>query len=171
MVRVRLRGAALNAWTDGLLCAAASSSSVWERAVWVRWCGVRPQSLTGNRALGMWVAPAPWTRAMEHHDASATRLRRSSSFKKLLKLPIWGSGQCAEILLVAKGAGFAAFRFSLFHHLYRRLRRDWITITIRSAATGRDWLVRLGSPAGSEITTSVVITSVRTRHGILDLPF
>jgi hypothetical protein len=33
---------------------------------------------------------------MEHHAATATRtgsLKRSSSFKKLLKLPIWGSGE------------------------------------------------------------------------------
>jgi hypothetical protein len=38
---------------------------------------------------------------MEHHAATATRsgsLKRSSSFKKLLKLPIWGSGECPVVM-------------------------------------------------------------------------
>jgi hypothetical protein len=43
---------------------------------------------------------------MEHHAATATRtgsLKRSSSFKKLLKLPIWGSGERSLNMVIVMG--------------------------------------------------------------------
>jgi hypothetical protein len=45
---------------------------------------------------------------MEHHEVTATRsgsLKRSSSFKKLLKLPIWGSGEREVYCVVTIRAG------------------------------------------------------------------